>query len=208
MSEASSAAPEAPVSDDAGRPILRAARSGRLAAHVGFWWGFAEGTFFFIVPDVWITFAALFSLRAGAVAWGASILGSLVAVPVIWVFLAGGVDYLAFLTAVPGISDSMSARVAEAVAAGGLPYTPLLVLGGVPLKVYAGAAFASGLSLGAVLLWTIFARVVRIGPGFVVVAAVRWLLGHRIDARPAAWLAVLVAFWAAFYVFYFTAMSG
>jgi hypothetical protein len=180
-----------------------------LAGHAGFWWGLAEGIAFFIVPDVYISFAALFSLRAGAIAWAASIGGSLVAIVAIWALMAvPGVDYLAFLGSVPGISEGMIRQVANAVGSEGLPYTPLLVLGGVPLKVYGAAAFSSGLALGTVLLWTGFARLVRIAPTFLVVAAVRGLLHRRIDARPGRWTAVLLLFWLVFYALYFHRMTG
>jgi hypothetical protein len=160
------------------------------------------------VPDVYISAAALFSYRAGVVAWAASIAGSLVAVAVIrGLMVLPRVSYLASLDAVPGISAGMIERVSAAVGAGGLPWTPLLVLGGVPLKLYA-AAFASGLSLGAVLLWTVFARVARIAPMFLVAAAVRRLFRRRIDAHPGAWLVALALFWLTFYAFYFQRMRG
>jgi hypothetical protein len=189
--------------------LRRTAADERLAWHAGFWWGLAEGVAFFIVPDVYISAAMLFSYRAGAVAWGASIVGSLVAVVVIWVLMMlPGVDYPGFLDAVPGISPSFMGRVGAAVDAGGLPYTPLLVLGGVPLKLYAAMAFASGFSLGAVLLWTVFARVVRIAPTVLALAAVRRVFQRRIDDHPGAWLAALAVFWVVFYAFYFQRMSG
>src|SRR3989442_5510516 len=113
--------------------IQRLARDERLARHAGFWWGFAEGLFFFIVPDVYISFAALFSLRAGAVAWVASIAGSALAACGIYVLTSVGVEYLAFLESIPGISGALLGRVGQRLASEGLPYTPLLVLGGVPL---------------------------------------------------------------------------
>ena len=53
--------------------IPQLARNERVAGWTGFLWGFAEGLFFFIVPDVYVTFATLFSIRAGATAWIASI---------------------------------------------------------------------------------------------------------------------------------------
>ncbi len=188
--------------------IQRLGRDERLAAHAGFWWGLAEGLFFFIVPDVYISFAALYALRAGAAAWLFSILGSVTAVPIIY-FLAVvlGVDYLGFLQMIPGISASLIARVGEGLAADGLPYTPFLVAGGVPLKLYAASAFSLGLSLGSVLVWTIFARIVRIAPTFAVAAAIRVLFGRRIDGRPGVWFAGLVLFWLVFYVFYFVRMG-
>jgi hypothetical protein len=188
--------------------IERLARDERLALQVGFWWGLAEGLFFFIVPDVYISLATLFSLRAGGVAWLSSIAGSAVAIPVIYLLSAApGLDYLAFLETIPGISRPMIERVGDTIAAGGLPYTPWLVLGGVPLKLYAALAFSLDWSLGAVLLWTLFARVARIAPTFAVVAALRLLFRRRIDAHGIVWCGLLGAFWLAFYVLYFVRMS-
>jgi hypothetical protein len=189
--------------------IRRLATDERLARHVGFWWGLAEGVAFFIVPDVYISFAALFSLRAGAVAWLASIAGSLVAICAIRLLTAvPGLDYLAFLESVPGISGALIERVAAGLEGAGLPYSPFLVLGGVPLKLYGALAFSVGLSPGPVLLWTVFARVVRIAPTFIVVAVVRLLFRRTIDAHAAAWFTALVLCWIVFYVLYFERMSG
>lgn len=141
-------------------------------------------------------------------AWAASIAGSLVAVCAIRLLLAvPGLDYPAFLESLPGISGALIARVAAGLEAAGLPYSPLLVLGGVPLKVYGAVAFSQGLSLGAVLLWTVFARIVRIAPTFLLVAAVRLLFRRTIDARAAVWCAALVLFWIAFYLLYFERMG-
>jgi hypothetical protein len=189
--------------------IRRLAADERLALNAGFWWGLAEGVAFFIVPDVYISFAALFSLRAGVVAWGASIAGSLVAICAIGLLIAvPGLDYPAFLESLPGISGALIERVAAGIKAAGLPYSPLLVLGGVPLKVYGAVAFSQGLSLGTVLLWTVFARIMRIAPTFLLVAAVRLLFRRTIDARAVAWCAGLILFWIGFYVVYFTTLSS
>jgi hypothetical protein len=188
--------------------VQRLAGDERLARQAGFWWGLAEGLFFFIVPDVYIGFATLFRLRAGAVAWLFSIAGSLTAVILIYLLMAIlGVDYLAFLQAIPGISGPLIARVGARLAADGLPYTPLLAFGGVPLKVYAASGFSLGLSLGSVLVWTGFARVVRIAPTFVIVAAIRAMFGRQIDARPGLWAALWALFWLVFYAFYFGRMG-
>jgi hypothetical protein len=188
--------------------IQSLARDERVASQVGFWWGLAEGLFFFIVPDVYISVATLFSLRAGALAWAFSILGSATAVVAIYLLTATvGGDYLSFLEAIPGISRAMIEGVESSLAVQGLPYTPLLVLGGVPLKVYAGAAFAIGLPAGSALVWTVFARIVRIVPTFALVAVIRVLFRRRIDTRPSVWTAALGLFWILFYVVYFLRMS-
>ena len=191
-----------------GDRIRQLARDERLARRAGFWWGFAEGVVFFIVPDVYVSFAALFSFRAGAVAWAASIAGSLAGVLTIYL-LAGilGFDYVRLLGAIPGISGTMLSDVSTQLGAQGLPYTALLILGGVPLKVYAGLAVSLGSGLGSVLLWTVFARIVRIAPVFAVTAATRLLFRRAIDARAIAWCALLGTVWFGFYVFYFMRMS-
>jgi hypothetical protein len=189
--------------------IKRLAQDERLALFAGFCWGLAEGLFFFIVPDIYVSFATLFSLRAGAIAWVSSIAGSLAAIPIIHLLVATrGLDYLAFLESIPGISGALIERVAASLAAGGLPYTLLLVSGGVPLKVYGAVAFSLDWSLGAVLLWTLFARIVRIAPTFLAVAAVRLLFRRAIDDQAARWCLLLGCFWVAFYAFYFVRMSG
>jgi hypothetical protein len=187
--------------------IQRSARDERLARLAGFWWGFAEGAFFFIVPDVYVTFAALFSLRSGAVAWVASIAGSLTGVVTVYLLVALGVNYVPFLDLIPGISQRMLFAVGAQLGTEGLPYTPLLILGGVPLKVYAGVAATVGVGLGPMLLWTVFARIVRIAPTFALVAATRLVFRRSIEARSVAWCTLLVCVWVAFYVFYFAHMS-
>jgi len=111
------------------------------------------------------------------------------------------------LDLIPGISQRMLFAVGAQVGADGLPHTPLLILGGVPLKVYAGVATTVGIGLGPMLLWTVFARIVRIAPTFALVAATRLLFRRSIEARTVAWCALLVGVWVVFYVFYFAHMS-
>lgn len=150
----------------------------------------------------------LFSPRAGIVAWISSIAGSAVAVSVIFTLAVMlRLDYLGFLPSVPGISTGLVERVAERLAVAGLPYTASFIFSGVPLKLYVAMALALGASLGSVLLWTVFARIVRIAPTVAATAGIRLLFSRAIDARPRVWTALLVFFWFAFYVFYFLRMS-
>jgi hypothetical protein len=182
--------------------------STRAAAAVGLLWGFAEGLFFFVVPDVFITLVAAVSPRRGAVAWVASIAGSVLAVGAACAIVShhpGG--YRAFLIAQPGITEDLARRVEAAVAQGGLPVTPLLALGGVPLKLYAFSAFSAGLSLPAVLIWTLFARFVRILPAYSLFALVGRVFKGPIAARPRTCLALFAGAWSLFYCLYFARMG-
>jgi hypothetical protein len=188
--------------------LLRLVRQRRPAALIGFLWGYAEGTVFFLVPDIWITWLTLFAPRSGLLAWLASIAGSLAAVLTFHGLITGlGLDPLGWIGSLPGISESMIAAVESGLAVHGLPWTPWLIAGGVPLKVYAGVAFLQGMALGSVLLWTVFARVVRIAPTVLATLVVRRWAAGRIDRRPGLWTALLLGLWSLFYLAYFRAMS-
>ena len=187
--------------------IRRLAADERIARHAGFWWGLAEGLAFFIVPDVYIGFATLYALRAGLVAWASSVVGSLVAVCVIYLLIRiFGVPYVDFLDAVPAISGSLLDTTAVTLVADGLPWTPWLVLGGVPLKVYAGVALTTGMSLGSVFVWSIFARIVRIAPVYALIAIVRLVFRRSIDQNARVWFVLYLLGWMLFYAFYFMRM--
>jgi hypothetical protein len=178
----------------------------RIAAIIALGWGFAEATFFFVVPDVWIGLLALFSWRAGlrAAAW--AVIGA----------LAGGAlmfgvgarldrdDSARLLDAVPAISPWMIERVDEEMRERGPASMLLGPLGGVPYKIYALTAGYQEQSLGAVLLWTIPAR----GARFVLVATVSalyaWLV-RRITPRTGWRLGPYLLAWAVFYAYYFWA---
>jgi hypothetical protein len=190
--------------------IQSAARNERVARQAGFWWGLAEGLAFFIVPDVYISFATVFALRAGVIAWMFSVLGSLIAVCLVWVLvtiIGMGGGYISFLEMLPGISRDLVETNTVRLAADGLPYTPLLILGGIPLKVYAAIAFMIGTPLGGVLVWTLFARFVRIAPVFALVALVRFAMRSHVDTHPRFWITLHVIAWVLFYAFYFWKMD-
>jgi hypothetical protein len=188
--------------------LLRLAHQWRPAALIGLLWGYGEGTVFFLVPDLWITWVTLFAPWSGLMAWLASIARSLGAVLTLHGLSATpGLDPLGWIVRIPGIGEGMIAAVEARLAANGLPWTPWLIAGGIPLKVYAGVAFRQGLPLGDVLLWTLFARIVRIAPTFLVVLVVRRLAAGTIDRRPVRWTALLVGCWSLFYLAYFLTMA-
>jgi hypothetical protein len=64
-----------------------------------------------------------------------------------------------------------------------------------------------GLPLGAVLLWTVFARIVRIAPTFAGAAVTRLLFRRSIDTRAIVWATLLACVWLGFYIFYFIRVS-
>ncbi len=178
----------------------------RIAAVIALGWGFAEATFFFVVPDIWIGLLTLFSWRAGlrAAAW--AVIGALVGGTLMYGIGAQlDRDHSArLLDGVPAISPWMIERVEEEMRERGPASMLLGPLGGVPYKIYARTAGDQEQPLGAVLLWTIPAR----GARFVLVATVSalyaWLV-RRITLRTSWRLGPYLLAWAAFYAYYFWA---
>jgi membrane protein YqaA with SNARE-associated domain len=176
----------------------------RGAAAVAAGWGFAEATFFFVVPDVWIGLVALSNWRCGLRAAGWSVLGALV---------GGALMYGAgarldrersarLLDAVPAISPAMIARVEAEMTQGGPASMLLGPLQGTPYKIYARTAGLQEQPLGTTLLWTVPARSAR----FVLVAVAAAGYGALVRRRTsrAGWLVgpYLLA-WGVFYAWYF-----
>ena len=178
----------------------------RRAAVFALGWGFAEATFFFVVPDIWIGLLALFSWRAGlrAVAW--EVIGALVGGTLMYE-VGAQLDRdrsVQLLDAVPAISPGMIERVEEQMRERGPASMLLGPLRGTPYKIYARTAGLQEQPLGAVLLWTIPAR----GARFVLIAAVATLYGwlcRRITPRTDWLLGPYVLAWITFYAGYFGA---
>ncbi len=176
----------------------------RGAAAVAFAWGLAEATLFFIVPDVWIGFLALFDWRAGARAVAWAVLGAVI---------GGGMVYAAgarldaaesarILLAVPAISPATIRGVDEEMRERGVASMVEGPLRGTPYKIYARTAGVQGQSPVAFLLWSIPARGVR----FLLVAGVAALYGtlaRRFTTRTDWLIAPYFLVWTLFYAAYF-----
>lgn len=189
--------------------LLHKVSSSSVLFYTSFIWGLAEGLFFFLVPDIYVLLIALFFPLKGLKAWGYSILGSLCSVLIIALFVMFySPTYLSsLLVYIPGISSELISTVSETINSQGLPYSPLLVLGGIPLKVYVLSAFSQGYSLVYILMWAFVARILRIAPGFFVVMGVHVLLKKSLFKHIPIYLSLYMVFWIIFYIFYFSRMG-
>ena len=165
-------------------------------------WGFAEATLFFIVPDVLLSWLGLRSQRSAFVASGYALLGAVLGG---WLMYVWGVHDLAGVRALlawlPGVNVTLldSARLqlhdigVLALFKGGF--------GGVPYKTYAIHAAAEGVGLAWFLTVSIVARWLRFA---VVLLLTRWLLRRLLPtadiARQQVWL---IVGWLGFYTVYF-----
>lgn len=177
----------------------------RSSRAIGFSWGFAEATLFFIVPDVWIGWVALTARRAAWAVLAFTLAGAL---------LGGAVLYTvstttepettaALLDGVPTVSRDAIEQVDEEMEEHGprsVLYGPLRM--GTPYKLYARSAGAQNESVLAFLLWSIPGRLERLLP-FTVAALVvgtlfrTWIAAHRRRVQ-----ALYAVAWLAFYAVY------
>jgi hypothetical protein len=167
-------------------------------------WGFAEGTLFFIMPDLILTLTALFSFRAAVRQTCAVVLGALVAGTIMftWAAQAPGRAHAAVL-AVPFVRPAMAEKVrADYVAHGAI--APMLgPTSGIPYKLYAIEA-PGRVGLGPFLLVTVPARLERLLLTLALFAVAGWIFRRGIARQPAWAVAGHVVYWSVIYAIYWT----
>jgi len=171
-------------------------------------WGFAEATFFFIVPDMFLTRLAVQNRLAHALRnslW--SLVGALGGGWIVYsLSRAGAADPLTtLLTFIPGISTPLIAEAGESLARGGWFALVEGALRGTPYKLYALHAGAQSLPLIPFLLSSLVARLGR----FVLTTIAAWMIGRLLAAHypPSRLLKLHLAFWILFYAVYFFIMG-
>jgi membrane protein YqaA with SNARE-associated domain len=177
----------------------------RSAQAIGFLWGFAEATLFFIVPDVWLGWVALTARRA---VWG------VLAFTLVGALLGGAVMYAvststepettaALLDGVPTVGRDAIRQVDEEMEEDGprsVLYGPLRM--GTPYKLYARSAGVQDESFLGFLVWSIPGRLERLLLFTVAALIVGTLFRPWIAAHRGRVLALYAVAWLAFYAFY------
>lgn len=173
-----------------------------------FTWGFAEGTFFFLVPDIWLSYLTLSSPKRAFAASVPALLGALAggAATYTWGRRLPAQESRRLLASLPAISTSMVDTV-ETELARGLPAMVLGPLRGRPYKIYARTAGVRGDGMLPFLLWSIPARLPRFllvtGGAALAVRGGRRILGNR----PRLEKLIFTAAWTAFYAWFFSTVG-
>lgn len=166
-------------------------------------WGFAEGCFFFVVPDVLLCLTAMFSLRRAVLQTLATVAGALVAGSLLFAWASRDAPAArAAVLAVPFVEPAMAATVdadLDRHGAGGLLLGPF---SGIPYKLYAVSA-PGRVALGPFLFATVPARLERLAGGVLLFAGVGWLLRRRglavgtwgIRFHAGYWLVIYALYW-------------
>src|SRR5690349_3125277 len=111
---------------------------GRTAQWLAAAWGFAEATFFFLVPDVFLSLLAIRAPRPATTAAVAGLVGALTGGTLMY-FLGGRAPDSArgFLKHVPGIHASLIESVGQQIHDRGLRSVLIGPIRGIPYKIYA-----------------------------------------------------------------------
>jgi len=177
----------------------------RISWLISYLWGLAEGLVFFIIPDVYIAFIALFSISGGLYAILFSVLGSLTAGIIMFLIVSRVDDNInTFLDKIPAISNSMIYQVSENLSNKGLIEMVTAPLNGIPYKIYAAQAALNESSLFEFLFWTVPARLLRILPVTIVALVVSFLLKKYIKKYTTFFVFSYLIVWVIIYIFYFT----
>lgn len=173
---------------------------------VSFLWGFLEGTCFFLVPDIWLTFLAC---RKERDKWlTAAVIACIIGA------LAGGITmYFAaqhvgnriftFLDYIPGISRGIILQAQQLLSEKGLFSIFIGVFQGIPYKIFASEWGALRGSLWLFILISIFARGIRFVFAVVLTRLIRFLGESKIPHWAKIKYVLLILFWVTFYSFYF-----
>ncbi len=196
------AAGDATLSHNAPPWVSRLAGSGGIALACA--WGFAEGTLFFVVPDVLISLAALCAWRRALRHVGAAVAGSVVAGALMYGWAAvSPARAREVIRRVPFVRERMLAQVDAGLERDSVAALFRGAFTGVPYKIFAVQA-PGRMPVAVFLPATVPARAAR----FLLVWLVFGAAGSWIrKRRPAVWnvLAWIHAgFWVPFYVWYWS----
>ncbi len=169
---------------------------------LAFLWGFAEATFFFIIPDVIITLFALHGFRSGLDASLLALAGALLGGSGMywWAVFRKDKAYH-FVLGVPAIGEKMMQQVQIGLKKDGLFAMVLGPLRGIPYKSYAILAPRAGIGFIPFLLASIPARFIR----FILTALLAWVIaeklfpGFSMSVKYGVWSIV----WVIVYIIYF-----
>jgi len=169
---------------------------------LAFLWGLAEGTFFFIIPDVFLSLVAIFDLRSSWKHIVCALLGAALGGAILfhWAEHSPATAHAA-VAHVPFVRASMFTQVQEGFQKNGLMAMAIGSVSGLPYKLYAveGPEYCSATTF---LLASPPARAIRfllVWFGFGAIAA--WLRKSR-GMRTATLLKIYAAIWFATYALY------
>jgi membrane protein YqaA with SNARE-associated domain len=169
-------------------------------------WGVAEATFFFIVPDVLLSWLAIQNYRRAMVSCAWATAGALIGGLIIWWVGAANPDLVrAIFEGIPAINEQMIGNVEDQLDSRGLLALFIGPLVGTPYKIYALQAAGAGFGLLIFLLVSIPARLMRFVIVTTLAAGGSRVLRKFVGIRVLQLMHIVV--WTSFYAWYFHVMG-
>jgi len=176
--------------------------SRRWILWVGFFWGLAEATLFFIVPDVLLTLVALFSFRRSARVLACILLGALCGGTIMFYLGASHpAQAKATVLRVPFVSAAMFEKTGRGLQQEGIWDLTKGVASGIPYKVYCvQASRYAGFFL--FLMVSLLARLERFALFWLIAGAMGAVFDKSIRRQPKIAMAVHALIWIGGYAWY------
>jgi hypothetical protein len=137
-----------------------------MALLIGFCWGFFEGIWFFIIPDIALSYFALKGVKSALYATLATVIGAMCAAIVLFsvfqIYPKSLEALPAFWSHLPGYYEQMFDVVRSHLHQSGAKGLLDGPSSGIPYRFYLLESFKDNLSLLNVLIWTAPARLERI----------------------------------------------
>ncbi len=175
---------------------------------VSFLWGLAEATFFFIVPDVFLSYLSVkYNLKVSIISALFSLVGALIGGLVLYHL---GKEYsqniILFIVTLPAISPEMIESVELNLKQSGLISLFTGAISGVPYKIFAVQAGQLSIPMGAFIAVSIPARLFR----WFLVIFISNIIGKHLSKRWSKNVAIkaLLLFWVIFYSLFFLMMPN
>lgn len=168
---------------------------------LAFMWGAAEASFFFLVPDIFLSWVAMKAPRRVGVHLALAISGALLAGWLMFAWASRSTLAREFVAAVPRVSAAMFDQADDDLRRHGALGTVVGPARGVPYKVYAVQAPSHGISASAFLAASVPARMWRMLTTVLAFAAVGFVLrrlGRQHWGTPLHvffWVASVTAYW-------------
>ncbi len=176
--------------------------SPNLSSFFSFIWGFCEGIFFFVVPDVIVGYISIYNRKRGFYSLVASIIGSLLSAIVIF-YISIYYNMTNFLLNIPLITIQLIDNVQQQFILNGIPAVLYGPFNGIPYKIYSVVAANFNLSLPLFLLYSIISRISRILPVYILTSILGFIFKKQIVKNAKHTFIIYLIIWLIIYFLYF-----
>lgn len=176
----------------------------RPPSWLGFLWGFAEGTLFFIVPDLILSWASLAGVKHGVKIFGAILAGAVIAGLCLYTWAVWRPDSAhSAVASVPFVRAKMFDKVEADYRMHGVTGIFYTLGTGIPYKVY--AVLAPPITNPATwALVTVLARLERMALSWLIPTFLGWFLRRWIRNHQRLTAALWLGFWTITYAIYWS----